>query len=62
MQKGFVIIVLLCCAAGICRGDDAPPAWVNAVDTIAKDRVLLDCTDNVEVFRCFIALKSTNWV
>ena len=44
MQKGFAIIVLLCCAAGICRADDAPPAWVNYVDTNAMEKVFLDCT------------------
>ena len=47
MQKVFAISGLLCCAAGICRADDAPPAWVNAVDTNAMERVLFDYTNNV---------------
>lgn len=62
MQKGFGIVVLLCCAALMGRANEASQAWVNAFDTNAMERVLLGCTDNVEVFRCFIALKSTNWV
>ncbi len=33
MQKVFAIIVLLCCAVGICLADDAPQAWVNAGNT-----------------------------
>ena len=41
MQKGFAIIGLLCCAVGVCRADEAPPAWVNAVDMNAMERVLL---------------------
>ena len=32
MQKVFAIIVLLCCAVGVCRAGDAPQAWVNAVE------------------------------
>ena len=47
MQRVFAIIVLLCCAAGICRADDAPPAWINAVDTNAMERMLFDYTNNV---------------
>ena len=49
MQKVFAIIVLLCCAVGICLADDAPPAWINAVDANAIERVLLDCTNNEAV-------------
>ena len=45
MPKFLVIIALLCCAAGICRADEAPPACVNSVDTNAKERELLDCAD-----------------
>ena len=41
MQKGLAIIGLLCWAVGVCRAGDAPPAWVNAVDTNAMERVLL---------------------
>jgi len=41
MQKVFAIIVLLCCAALMGRANEAPPAWVNAVDTNAMKRVLL---------------------
>ena len=41
MQKVFAIIVLLCCAAGVCHANDALQAWVNAVDTNAMERVLL---------------------
>ena len=47
MQKGLAIIGLLCCAVGICRAGDAPPAWINAVDTNAMKRVLFDYTNNV---------------
>ena len=47
MPKIIAIIVLLCCAAEICWADDAPPAWVNAVDTNAMERVLFDYTNNV---------------
>lgn len=47
MQKVFVIIGLLCCAVGVCCAGDAPPAWVNAVDTNAMERVLWDYTNNV---------------
>ena len=47
MQKVVAIIVLLCCTAGICWADDAPPAWINAVDTNAMERVLFDYTNNV---------------
>ena len=43
MQKCMAIIGLLCCAAGVCRAGDAPPAWVNAVDTNAMERVLSQC-------------------
>ena len=47
MLKVFAIIVLLCCAASIGRAADAPPAWINAVDTNAMERVLFDYTNNV---------------
>ena len=40
MQKCLAIIGLLCCAVGVCRAGDAPPAWVNAVATNAMERVL----------------------
>ena len=40
MQKGLVIILLLCCAVGVCRAGYAPQAWVNVVDTNAMERVL----------------------
>ena len=40
MQKGFAIIALLCCAASICRANEAPPALVNTADTNAMERVL----------------------
>ena len=46
MQKVFAIIVLLCCAAGVCRAGDAPPSGVNAVDTNAMEKVL-DYTNDV---------------
>ena len=49
MQKGLAIVGLLCCAAGICRADEAPPAWVNAVVKNAMERVLLHCMDNESV-------------
>ena len=42
MPKFFAIIVLLCCAVGVCRADDAPQAWVNAVDTNVMERVLFE--------------------
>ena len=42
MQKGFAIIGLLCYAESVCRMGDAPQTWVNAVDTNAMDRVLLN--------------------
>lgn len=48
MSKFFAIIVLLCCAVGICLADDAPPAWINAVDTNAMEGVL-NYTDNEAV-------------
>ena len=41
MQKVFAIVVLLCCAVLMGRANEAPPAWVNAVDTNAMERVLL---------------------
>ena len=47
MQKCLAMIVLVVCAAGVCRAGDAPSAWVNAVDTNAMERVLLDYTNNV---------------
>ncbi len=62
MQKGFAIIVLLCCAAGICRADDAPQVWVNAVDTNAMERGALNHTNNVAVLNYSTTLKSTNVV
>ena len=37
---------------------DAPPAWVNAVDTNAMDRVL-EYMNNVAVLTYFTTLKST---
>ena len=49
MPKIIAIIVLLCCASGICWADDAPPAWVNAVVKNAMERVLLHCMDNEAV-------------
>lgn len=39
MQKGFGIVVLLCCAAGICQADDAPPVRVNVTDANAMENV-----------------------
>ena len=42
MQKCMAIIGLLCCAVGVCRAGDALPARVNAVDTNAMERVLLN--------------------
>ena len=47
MQKVFVIIVLFCFAALMGRANEAPPAWVNAVDTNAMERVLFDYANNV---------------
>ncbi len=47
MQKVFAIIVLLCCVVPVCCAGDAPPAWINAVDTNAMERVLFDYTNNV---------------
>ena len=47
MPRFFAIIVLLCCAAEICWAGDAPPAWVNYVDTNAMEKVFLDCTNNM---------------
>lgn len=41
MQKVFAISVLICCAALMGRADEAPPAWVNAVDTNVMEMVLL---------------------
>ena len=46
MQKGFAIIVLLCCAVGVGVAADAPQAWINAVDTNAMERVLY-CAETV---------------
>ena len=46
IQRVFAIIVLLCCAALLGRANEAPPAWVNAVDTNAMERVLY-CSDTV---------------
>ena len=46
MQRVFAIIVLLCCAALMGRVNEAPPVWLNAVDTNAMERVLY-CTDTV---------------
>ena len=40
MRKGFAIIVSLCCAALMGRANEAPPVWLNAVDTNAMERVL----------------------
>jgi hypothetical protein len=40
MQKVFAIVVLLCCAVLMGRANDAPPAWVNAVDANAMEGVL----------------------
>lgn len=51
MQKGFALIVLLCCAAPLCRANETPPAWVNAVDTNAMERVLY-YMDNLKVLTC----------
>lgn len=47
MPKVFAIIALLCCAAGACLAEEAPQAWINAVDTNAMERVLFDYTNNV---------------
>ena len=49
MPKVFAIVVLLCCAVSVCRAGEAPPAWVNAVDTNAMEMVLFGCTNNVAV-------------
>jgi hypothetical protein len=46
MQKGFAIIVLLCCAVLMDRANEAPPVGVNDVDINATERVLY-CTDTV---------------
>lgn len=35
---------------------------MNAVDTNAMERVLLDCSDNVSVLTCSTTLQSTNGV
>ena len=53
MQKGFAIIVLLCCVAYMGRANDAPQAWVNDVDANTMERVLLDYTNNVIVCKRF---------
>ena len=42
MQKCLAIIGLLCCVVGVCCAGDAPPAWVNAVDTNAMKKVSLN--------------------
>lgn len=52
MPKGFAIIVLLCCAVGICQADDAPSAWVNVRDANAME--------NVSVLTYSTTLNSTN--
>ena len=49
MSRFFAIIVLLCCAAEICRAGDAPQAWVNAGNTNVMERILLHRTNNVTV-------------
>lgn len=54
MQKGLVIVVLLCCAAGICQADDAPPVRVNVTDANAME--------NVSVLTYSTTLNSTNRV
>lgn len=41
-----LIFELVVCAALMGRANEAPPAWVNAVDTNAQERVLY-CTDTV---------------
>ena len=40
MQKGLVIIGLLCCAAPICCVNEALSAWVDEVEMNAMERVL----------------------
>ena len=45
--KRLILVFILMCSASICRAIDAPPAWINAVDTNAMERVLFDYTNNV---------------
>ena len=45
MNKAIAALCL--CAAGVCGAGEAPPAWINAVDTNAMERVLFDYTNNV---------------
>lgn len=61
MQKVFAIIVLLCCAAVMGRSNEAPQAWVNAVDTNAMERVLLDYTNNVAVLTYAATQNQPMW-
>ena len=62
MQKVFAIIVLLCCAALMGRANEASQAWVNAFDTNAVERVLLDYTNNDAVLTCPINMNFTTRV
>ena len=53
MPKFFAIIVLLCCAAGICLAAEQPktvPAWRNTVDKAAAEEAMCAYTSNV--IRC----------
>ena len=42
MQKVLAIIVLLCWVVSICRANETPQTWGNAVGTNAMERVLLN--------------------
>ena len=53
MQRVFAIIVLLCCATGVCLAAEQPktvPAWRNTVDKYAAEEAMCAYTSNV--IRC----------